>query len=190
MKLGKIVLSTLLLAACAVSGFVVGKANVKETSAMTGTDTDPDINVGMNITVTKDPGAAKETTSVVQFTNLESANASGGDYLAIRMKGNNNTISYFDVIPNTVDGNAFQTPINPVISGVKCIPAGPAGEAWDYAGGRTYDLPMQFGYNWDVWFCIPKTQFTRRFFGTGESLNWNINLYCNQMALMNIGLII
>lgn len=175
MKLGKVVLSTLLLAACAVSGFVVGNGNVKETSAMNSVTNDPDIDVGMNIKVSKGSGSWTESTFLI--TQLESANASSGDYLAVRMKGNNGAGSYFNVFPNNVSGNAFMVPIATPVSGVKFIPAGPAGVAWDYSGGRTWDLPMNFGYDWDGWFCIPKTEFTRKRFGDDASFNWNINLY-------------
>ena len=75
------IFSTLLLAACAVSGFVVGKANVKEASA--ATTSDPDLDVGLNVqrTVT-----GEFQTCQFYVNSFESTDVSGGNYLAFRMK--------------------------------------------------------------------------------------------------------
>lgn len=181
MKLGKIILPAL-LAIGAVSGFALAKVAEEQkelapAAAMYGRGdeaADLDIDVGINVQKTKDGSWA-----IGQFyiNTFESGNVSGGDYLAFRMRSNNGGASYFDFIPN-VGGNANRVPISPAATGIKCIPAVPGnqGVAFDYGGARTWDLPMNFWDGADVWFCIPKTTFSRNYFGTG-TINWNDGLW-------------
>ncbi len=178
MKLGKIILPAL-LAIGAVSGFAFAKAaeerqQLAPAAAMYGRGdeaADLDIDVGINVKKTKDGSWA-----IGQFylNSFESGDVSQGDYLAFRMRSNNGGASYFDFIPN-VGGNAKRVPIDAAVTGIKCIPAVPGGEAFDYAGGRTWDLPMNFWSGADVWFCIPKTSLTRTYFGS--DINWSDGLW-------------
>ena len=174
MKLGKIILPAL-LAIGAVSGFAFAKVaeerqQLAPAAAMYGRGdeaADLDIDVGINVQKTKNGSWA-----IGQFylNTFESGDVSGGDYLAFRMRSNNGGASYFDFIPN-VGGNANRVPISPAATGIKCVPAVPGGVAFDYGGARTWDLPMNFWDGADVWFCIPKTTFSRNYFGTG-TINW------------------
>ena len=142
---------------------------VERVAAMADYTGDPDIDVGINVTTS---ASAAADWSVAQFyiDNFESRDVSSGDYLAFRMRSNNHGASYFDFIPN-VSGTAYRVPISPAATGIKCVPAVPNGEAFDYGGARTWDLPMNFWDGADVWFCIPKTTFSRKYFG-GDAIDW------------------
>lgn len=173
MKLGKLIIPTL-LAVGAISGFALAKVNeskqLDKASAMNTYLLDADMDVGLNVKASAT--AAADWTIAQFFLNcFESNDASTGDYLAFRMRSNNNGASYFDFIPNG-GGNPYRVDLGPA-EGIKCIPAVPGGEAFDYAGARTYDLPMNFWAGADVWFCIPKTAFTRDYWGTGNPCAWN-----------------
>lgn len=175
MKLGKIILPAL-LAIGAVSGFAFAKqAEEKQLAPAAAMSTyllDEDMDVGINVKKTTDGSWA-----IGQFyiNTFESGDVSGGDYLAFRMRSNNGGASFFDFIPN-VGGNANRVPISPAATGIKCVPAVYGGEAFDYGGARTWDLPLNFWTDADVWFCIPKTTFSRTYFGSG-TLDWTNNLY-------------
>lgn len=172
MKLGKIIIPAL-LALGAIGGFATAKAvenrEAQRTVAMSGYTGDPDIDVGLNVNVSK--GSGNWADSCFYINTFESANVSGGEYLAIRMRGNNGSGSYFDFFVN-VDGVVARIPIDPAATGLKCVPAVPDGIAWDYNGNRTWDLPMNFQAPWDVYFCIPKSQFTR-----GGTVDWSKNVW-------------
>ena len=179
MKLGKIILPAL-LAIGAVSGFAFAKqAEEKQlapTAAMSSYLCDEDIDVGINVQRTTYQADTWETDQFY-INSFESTDVSGGDYLAIRIRSNNGGASYFDFIPN-VGGNPHRITlvsgvgVNP--GGVKFIPAvaGNAGVAEDYNGGRGWDLPMNLWADCDIWLCIPKTTFTRNYWNTGKSIDW------------------
>lgn len=173
MKLGKIILPAL-LAFGLVGGLAASNENkVEETSAMSTVLYDEDMDVGINVTASAD-AEADWTISTFYVNNFESVDVSGGDYFAFRMRSNNGGASYFDFIPN-VGGNAVRVPISPAATGIKCIPAVNGGVAFDYGGARTWDLPMNFWADADVWFCIPKASLTRNLFGGAP--NWNDNIW-------------
>ena len=173
MKLGKFILPAL-LAVGAISGFALAKVNenrnLKQASAMSTYLLDEDMDVGINVTASA-TAAADWTVAQFYLNCFESNNASTGDYLAFRMRSNNNGASYFDFIPNG-GGNPYRVDLGPA-EGIKCVPAVPGGEAFDYGGARNFDLPMNFWAGADVWFCIPKTAFTRDYWATGNPCNWS-----------------
>ena len=171
MKLRKLILPAI-LALGAVGGFALAKANggrFAAARAMDGYLGDPTIDVGLNVQRTKHQA---DTWDMGQFyiNQFESTDVSGGDYLAIHINVAEGAGSYFDFIPN-VNGNASRVPISPAATGIKCVPAVPGGEAFDYAGARTWDLPMNLWSGANIWFCIPKTTFSRIYFGTG--IDWD-----------------
>lgn len=177
MKLGKIILPAL-LAIGAVSGFAFAKqAEEKQLAPAAAMSTyllDEDMDVGINVKKTSD---GSHTISQFFINTFESGDVSGGDYLAFRMRSNNGGASFFDFIPN-VGGNARRVPISPAATGIKCIPAVYGGEAFDYGGARTWDLPLNFWADADVWFCIPKTTFSRVYFNHETNpMSWNDNLW-------------
>lgn len=173
MKLRKLILPALLTLGLAgglvFSGEMTNNPEVK-VSAMTEYTGDPEIDVGINVKASAE--AVKDWTICTFYVNaFESGNVSGGEYLAFRLRTNSGNGSYFDFIPN-VGGNAYRVPITPAATGIRIVPAVPNGEAFDYEGARTWDLPMNMWKDADVWFCIPKTTFTRKYFGN-STINWN-----------------
>ena len=176
MKLGKLILPVI-LAVGAIGGFALagGHQESFKTKAMDDYTNDPSIDVGINVKASA-TAAADWTICTFYVDALTSGDVSGGDYLAFRMRSNNSGASYFDFFPN-VNGTAYRVPVSPAASGIKCIPAVPDGVAFDYGGARTLDLTMNFWADADVWFCIPKSTFSRKHFG-GEAIDWSQGLWC------------
>ena len=175
MKVNKLIFS-LLVAIGAFGCLSVSSASKNnktiETSAMSGQLYDEDMDVGINIQASS-KAAADYTVSTFFVNSFEAVDVSGGDYLAFRMRSNNGAASYFDIIPN-VNGNASRVSIAPA-TGIKCIPAVRGGVAFNYGGARTWDLPLNYWADADLWFCIPKTQFNRIHFGSG--INWSDSIW-------------
>ena len=168
MKIRKLILPALLtlgLAGGLVFSHEMTNNPEVRVSAMTDYTCDPEIDVGINVKASNE--AVGDWTICTFFINaFESGNVSGGDYLAFRLRTNSGNGSYFDFIPN-VGGDANRVPIDHAATGIRCIPAVPNGVAFDYQGARTWDLPMNMWKDADLWFCIPKTTFTRIYFGDG-----------------------
>ena len=152
MKFRKLILPAI-LALGAIGGFAAAKASSNQmlrTQAMAKYTGDPDIDVGINVKPNANAGSAWDIYTFY-IDGLASGDVSQGDYLAIRLRSDNGAGSYFDFFPN-VNGTAYRVPIAPAASGIKCIPAVPSGEAFDYTGARTWDLPMNMWADADVWF--------------------------------------
>lgn len=207
MKLGKIILPAL-LAIGAVSGFAFAKQAEEKQLAPAAALTyagDYEIDVGMNVKASSQAGQTWSET--VFWLGLQSGDVSQGDYIAVRLKSESTTGSYFDFMPN-VNGTIWKVQLAEAnvfdsdLGGVKIIPAvaANAGVAQTYAGGRHYDFAMHIAPADDVWICVPKTSFTRnhsensvtapewnsglwaiyfRFYGTTyDNINFNIgNIY-------------
>ncbi len=176
MKLRKLILPALLtlgLAGGLVFSHEMTNNPEVRVSAMADYTCDPEIDVGINIKSNSNSSTTDFPIVSFYVNQFDSVDVSGGDYLAFRLRSNNAAGSYFDVIPN-VAGNASRVPINPKVTGIKCIPAGPSGTAFDYQGARPQDLPLNMWANADIWFCIPKAQFSRIYFGSG--IDWSKNL--------------
>ena len=175
MKVNKLIFS-LLVAIGAFGCLSVSSASKNnktiETSAMSGQLYDEDMDVGINIQASSS-AVADWSETVFYVNSFESVDVSRGNYIAFRMRSNDGAASYFDIIPN-VGGNASHVNLGPV-TGIKCIPAVRGGEAFPYGGARTWDLPLNFWANADVWFCIPKTAFDRVYFGSG--INWSNSIW-------------
>lgn len=176
MKLRKLILPAI-LALGAVGGFALAKANSSRfaaTHAMTDYTGDPDIDVGIHIETTAS-AAADWTMSKFFIDAFDSRDVSGGDYLAVRVKVAAGAGSYFDFIPN-VSGNAGRVPLTTDPYGVKFVPAGHYGEAFDftYMQYRDWDLPLNLWDGADGYVVIPKSQFTRSLFG--GAIDWSESL--------------
>lgn len=172
MKLRKLILPAI-LALGAVGGFAAAKLSNRgfaQTRAMDGYTGDYSVDVGLNVQRSQYQSGTWE---ICQFfvNSFESADVSQGDYFAIRINVAEGAGSYFDFIPN-VGGNANRITISPVASGIKCVPAVPDGVAFNYAGARDFDLPMNLWSGANIWFCIPKAELTRTYFGSG-TINWS-----------------
>lgn len=180
MKFRKLILPAI-LALGAIGGFAAAKASSDQmlrTQAMSSFTGDPDIDVGINVKASAE-AIGDWTISTFYIDGLKSGDVSQGDYLSFRLRSNNHGASYFDFIPN-INGNACRVPIDPAASGIKFVPAGPAGIAETYNGARTWDLPMNMWKDADVWICIPKTQFTRVYFTAKDAtpgLDWTKGLW-------------
>lgn len=171
MKCKKFILSFLFAVGAFASLGLTGVTksnNAVETNAMNVQLYDEDMDVGLNVKASSS-AAADWTVSSFFVNSFESVDVSQGNYIAFRMRSNNGGSSYFDFIPN-VGGNASRVSLAPA-TGIKCVPAGVGGKAFDYGGARTWDLPLNFWKDADVWFCIPKSALSRTYFGSG--INWN-----------------
>lgn len=174
MKFKKLILPALLAVSLGAS-LATGLASSGRSSAkaLVDYDGDPDIDCGLNITASA-TAAADWTISQFYINAFESADVSGGDYIAVRIKCGDTSGSWFDVFPN-VGGNAWRVPLTDDSFGLKFVPAGPYGEAFVHNGHRTWDLPMNIWGGSDGYVCLPKSGLTRNYFGS--AINWNDNLY-------------
>lgn len=172
MKLRKLILPAI-LALGAVGGFALAKANSERFAAaraMNDYSGDPSVDVGLNIQRTKYQATTWEP-GQFYINSFESQDVSGGTYVAVRIKAAEGAGSYFNITLN-VSGNANGVPYDVAAPNIKCVPAVPNGVAFDYAGARAGYLPLNLWSGADIWFCIPKTTFTRNHFGSG-TINWS-----------------
>ncbi len=170
MKLRKLILPAVLTLGLAGGLLFAGnQQQVEKAEAMASYTGDPDLDCGFNVQRTQYQSGTWE---ICQFyvNSFESEDVSGGDYFALRIKVAEGAGSYFDFIPN-VGGKPHRITISPVASGIKCIPAVAGGEAFDYGGARGFDLPMNLWSGADIWFCIPKAELTRDYWGAGD-IDW------------------
>ena len=171
MKFRKLILPAI-LALGAIGGFAAAKLSDRgfaQARAMDGYTGDVDIDVGLNITPSG-TAAADWTVSQFYIDALDSRDASQGDYIAIRMKCAKGAGSWYDIGVN-LSGVSRRVNDTGTAFGLKFVPAGPYGVAFDHNGYRNNDIPLNIWSESDGYVCIPKTGFSKMHFG--DDYNWN-----------------
>ncbi len=174
MKLRKLILPAI-LALGAVGGFAAAKLSDRgfaQARALDGYDGDVDIDVGLHISPST-KAAADWTVSQFYIDALDSRDASSGDYIAIRMQCAEGAGSWYDIGVN-LSGVSRRVNDTGTAFGLKFVPAGPHGVAFDHAGFRNNDIPLNIWSGSDGYVCIPKTGFSKMHFG--ETYDWNNNV--------------
>ncbi len=171
MKFRKLILPAI-LALGAIGGFAAAKLSDRgfaQARALDGYDGDADIDVGLHITPST-KAAADWTVSQFFIDALDSRDASSGDYIAIRMQCAEGAGSWYDIGVN-LSGVSRRVNDTGTAFGLKFVPAGPHGVAFDHAGYRNNDIPLNIWSGSDGYVCIPKTGFSKMHFG--EGYDWN-----------------